>query len=761
MRGYIVYPTYRIIDGRPVVILFGRMEDGKPFEARVPFRPYFFIPEKDLKKAQKAFETEHEKTSLNDFDGRPVVKIFADKPSDVPTIRKAYEDEGITSYESDIRFVQRFYMDNGIRGTIDISGTPEDGTYNNAKIKAAGPYDVKLRTLSFDIETDKRAAKIYSIAISCGQAREVHIVSKKKIRNAVSYDSEKELLLGFISRLKELDPDIITGWSVIDFDLNVIHRRLKSYSIPFAIGRTDDECSIKVQRDFFRESSATVPGRIVFDAISLLKQAWLTFRDYKLDTVAKELLGDRKVRVSDDFWDDFEETIKNRPEKVAEYNLKDADLVIEILNKKKLIELMLKKSLITGMQLDRVRGSIASLDSLYIRKARKRGYVCPNSAFGERGERIKGAFVMNPKPGIYDYIVVLDFKSLYPSIIRTYNIDPISHRKGGDIIAPNGARFENSEGILPEIIMELGKERDIAKKEKDDTKSYAIKIIMNSFYGALANPFCRFYSLEMGNAITSFARQTIKETASLIREKGYEVIYGDTDSVFVDLKSGSEKDAAAAGAKIADHVNRHFSAQVRTRYGRRSWLELEFEKVFKVLMLPRMRSSEAGAKKRYAGLLIKDGKEEITVTGMELVRRDWTELAKVIQKELLDRVFHKKEVADYLKKVVDEMRTGKHDDMLVYRKSIRKGLSEYTKTTPPHVKAARMLPKLTSNIIEYYMTMDGPQPVEIAKKRKSRLDYEHYLDKQIRPVAESILNLYGKTFEEIVKDSKQSNLFDY
>jgi DNA polymerase-2 len=502
-------------------------------------------------------------------------------------------------------------------------------------------------------------------------------------------------------------------------------------------------------------------GRIVFDGIALLKQAFLSYTDYKLDTVAREVLGEKKIELEDDFWDKFPQIVKKEPERVAEYNLKDSVLVIKILKNLKLIELMVKKSLITGMQLDRVKGSVASLDSLYIRRATKKGYVCPNSSFAQRTERIKGAYVMSPKAGVYDWVAVFDFKSLYPSVMRTYNIDPISFAKGGEIKAPNGATFENGKGILPEIIEMLGRERDLAKKENDKTKSYAIKIIMNSFYGVIANPSCRFYSLDMGNAITSFARETIKETSRLIEGMGYEVLYGDTDSVFVDLKTESFEQSRKLGDKISARVNEHFDKQVRQKYNRKSLLELEFEKMFKVLMLPRMRGGGAGAKKRYAGLLVRDGREEIKVTGMEIVRRDWTDLAKELQKELLERVFHKKQVASYIKQLVERLKAGKLDDKLVYRKSIRKDLEDYTKTTPPHVKAARMLPKLSSNIIEYYMTTSGPMPVEIAEKKKARLDYEHYLEKQVRPIADTILELFGTSFDEAIKNSSQKNLFDY
>jgi DNA polymerase-2 len=196
-------------------------------------------------------------------------------------------------------------------------------------------------------------------------------------------------------------------------------------------------------------------------------------------------------------------------------------------------------------------------------------------------------------------------------------------------------------------------------------------------------------------------------------------------------------------------------------------MELQFDKLFKIFLMPIVRGTDRGeaigAKKRYAGIIIKEGMdgkdvEELHFTGMEFVRGDWTNLAKKFQEELFTKVFNKEEVAEYVKKFVKDLRTGKYDDMLIYRKSISKSLNEYTKTTPPHVKAARMLDKLTSSLIQYVMTIEGPEPLE---KLKHKPDYEHYIEKQIKPIADTILFAYGKNFDDILKNSTQSSLFGY
>jgi DNA polymerase-2 len=173
--------------------------------------------------------------------------------------------------------------------------------------------------------------------------------------------------------------------------------------------------------------------------------------------------------------------------------------------------------------------------------------------------------------------------------------------------------------------------------------------------------------------------------------------------------------------------------------------------------MPLTRGGE-GSKKRYAGLRIVNSKEKIEFTGLEFVRRDWTELAKDFQLGILDRIFHKQEVTEYVKQFVADVRAGKMDSLLVYKKALRKPLHEYTKTTPQHVKAARQATHLNGNIVEYYVTTDGPQPVS---GRTSPIDYQHYIDKQLEPIANAVLVFYNTTFHDLLVGTSQKSLFQY
>jgi DNA polymerase elongation subunit (family B) len=1186
MKGFIVYPTYRIKQDKSFVVLIGKLENGESFATATLVKPYFFIRESDLKKAKKLDNFESEKTNLKNFDDKKVTKIILNTPSEVRELKKLFEEESIPCYEADIRLVYRYLIDNNILGSIEIEGDYEnnneiDRFYREPEIKPSS-HIPKLKTLSIDIETNVKTSEILAISLYTEDYKQVLITSNKKLKNAISCSTEEDLLGRFHDKIKEIDPDIITGWNVIDFDLAVIKKRFKKHDIPFTLGRDNSVCKLKLDNNFFKASKADFPGRIVLDGINLLKSSFIKLESYKLDEVAKHYLKDKKLISFKNKGKEIQEMSKDNPQKLVDYNLKDAELAYKIIHKSDTLNLTIQRSLLTGLPLDRVSASIASLDQLYLKEARKKGLVCPSAEYNIKEERITGGYVQESEPGIYDYILVLDFKSLYPSIIKTFNIDPASFltKCNKDAVkAPNGACFKNTDGILPIIIEKLWEEREKSRKNKNELSRYAIKILMNSLFGVLASPSCRFFSLDVANAITHFGQHLIKLTAEKVKEQGYNVIYSDsvkgnrfvtmldpnglikiirieeffkifsnqkfknrnkefcdiknykaltinpktykpefkpikrvirhkvkkdiyriiqkfgetevtadhslmcwknkqliatkpkdihkhmiasvrripdvkilkvidifeylkdfkylkkykgkikkikikiegnyltfgwmnrkntiklkrfikvdsndflalcrllgayigdgssctpdttstrwcasiantdikllnqlkkdynllfkntkckiiksttkprqlkyktangnwkdinyedktyklqmmsqiaaiffkglagqksigkkipqfiyhvnkkyqdkfleyliltdgskkvnetlhysqmykeknfkyttkslelvsgitlllrqlnqnyalsfrpeketyaittsdkvnnrlitkikkekfegyvydlevednhmfvdscgqillhnTDSIFVVPKVKSLAEANKIGEKLEKGINEFYSKHIQEKYKRKSFLELEYEKCFIKFLMPKLRGKEGGAKKRYAGLLMKKKKEKIEVTGMEVVRSDWTDLAKDFQSKLLDLIFHDKDPAYFINKYVNDLLKGKLDDKLIYRKSIRKDLKEYTKTTPPHVKAARKLNKLESNLIEYVLTTDGPEPIQDIKHE---IDYEHYINKQIKPIADTILLFLNKDFEDIRKGSKQTSLANY
>jgi DNA polymerase II len=191
------------------------------------------------------------------------------------------------------------------------------------------------------------------------------------------------------------------------------------------------------------------------------------------------------------------------------------------------------------------------------------------------------------------------------------------------------------------------------------------------------------------------------------------------------------------------------SAHIEQRWRCASKLELKFEKLYTKLFLPHARHSARGASKRYAGL--RHDNRQLEFVGMEVVRRDWTPLAKDVQRELYLRLFRDDPVEAYLSEIVSRVRDGELDKDLVYRKNLRKDTTEYTATTPPHVAAARKSNQ-TGRLIQYVMTTAGPEPLDNVQHP---LDREHYVDKQIRPVAEPVLGTLGLDFDQVVGNSRQ------
>ncbi len=757
--GFIVHATYEQADQQAYIVLYGRLETGESFIVKKAYAPYFYIRTAHREQACGIVDATYSPTQMTDFDGNPVTRATVVYPGDVRKARERLDAEGIPSYEADIPFDMRFIIDTGIKGYVEIVGTPlpserVGALFINPSLGPAEPCDIPLRLLSIDIETDERdfgafESPILSIALASDTYREVLIMGQE-CEGATTCTDEREMLETVMGRVRSIDPDVIIGWNIIDFDFLYLVKRLEALGMGFDIGRERSQVRLAAESSFIRASRATVRGRKVLDVMHLMRDYFYKFEDYRLETAGQAVLGEGKVELGMPISDLY----RSDPGLLARYNLQDAVLVYRIADAKRLIGVSMALSALTGMQLDRVKASIATLDSLYIRAARARGIACPSVGTAKRTAVI-GGYVAEPAPGLYEYVLLCDFRSLYPSIIATFNIDPLTFGKG-EITAPNGAMFGTGPSILPGTIHGLLEKRAAAKREGMQTRQVAIKIIMNSIFGVLGNPACRFHNAQIANAITSFGRHIIRETSEQIRGMGYEVVYGDTDSVFVVSHATDRADALTRGKDIEAAVNAFYDKYVSTSYGRENKLLLEFERVFDTFLLPRQRHDDRGAKKRYAGMV--DG--TLKIVGLEYVRRDWTPLAKKYQFTLLMKVFTGGDYRSFTRDYVAALRRGELDGDLVYRKRLRKSISEYTKTTPPHVKAARMMDfagKETASLVEYVMTKRGPMPLATA----SRIDYAHYIDKQIRPIADSVLTLVGTSFDAVVASSEQEKITTY
>ncbi len=336
---------------------------------------------------------------------------------------------------------------------------------------------------------------------------------------------------------------------------------------------------------YFGSGQAFIPGRLVLDGIDLLRGAFVRMEEYSLDAVAREVLGEGKA-VAGDVRDRVGEILGNYRRDLAAFALyarTDARLAYDIVDRLNLIRLAVARSRLTGMTPDRVAASIASFDFLYLAELKHRRIVAPTVGAGDpRSHAVQqGGHVLEPASGLHRSVWVFDFKSLYPSIIRTFNIDPLSYAEnppeGTDVIRAAGSAFLRAPAILPGMLDVLFPRREAAKKAGDAVASNAIKILMNSFYGVLGAPGCRFYNPALVNAITGMGRELLLWSKAWFEAAGHEVLYGDTDSLFVASGAGDPGEARERGRGLARALNADLDRHIAGRWRVASRLELEFE----------------------------------------------------------------------------------------------------------------------------------------------------------------------------------------
>ncbi len=760
LRGFLVH-VFQTRRDRPDVFAIGRLETGETFGvADDRFRPRFYVRESDWPAAREAAGAGGELLDWTTMDGERVARLTFPHAAAARALADALAGRRVRTYEADVPPTRQWLMERGLRGGAVIEGERRPGegvdwVYVNPSLEPVD-WEPDLRVLAFDIETNADASEVWAISLAAWggglaePAEEVLLVGEPRADDPAAARcarDERSLLAEFAARVRAIDPDVLTGWNILDFDLPVLERAFARAGLEFNLGRTRD-ASWRAEGDARGRSRVVLYGRQALDAMRLVRSSLARYDDYRLDTVARAVLGRGKTLDADEeggMPEAIARAYREDRAAFAEYCLEDSRLVRDILRKEGLLTLTLRRSLLTGLPLDRAWGSVAAFEFLYMTELHKRRVVAPTRGV-DQPERTgaAGGLVLSPRVGLYANVLVFDFKSLYPSIIRTFNIDPwalAQARREQDVIrAPNGAAFSRRPGILPELLERFHAERERAKAEGDALASYTYKILQNSFYGVLGTSKCRFASSEAAGAITAFGQHLLRWTRERLEREGVSVLYGDTDSLFVDagLPPETPRDAVAArGRELCAWVNARLAEYVAAEWRVESKLELEFEKAYKRFLLPPMRGSDRARAKGYAGLRWTEEGEELEIVGMEAARRDWTRLARELQRELLWRLFRgasEEELEQCVAEWVRALRAGEKDDALIYRKSLRKPVDAYTRTTPPHVKAAKLLAR-PKGVIHYVMTTRGPQP---AGQATAPLDYEHYVRKQVEPIVRTL-----------------------
>jgi DNA polymerase-2 len=729
--------------------------------------PYsIFVKKQDFDKLNlKSDKIIISKAEYFDINKEKVLKLDISDKEILDYIVKQSKDKAIKLYEADIDQKYHYLINNDIQL---CEGKCDNISLNllSIDIETVGKKGIENQEIIMISTHNPQNKKENAVLVNKEKLKKEHYESLKSTKfsnfQLRFYDNEHELLSEFKKKCQNDNIQAITGWNVIDFDMKVIKNRMQIHKIDFNLSNFEGEVKTRFNKEFMRDSTVEMPGLLIFDCIQLLKLNFISFEDYKLNTVAKEILKDEKIDIEmengeegmQSKLDAIKNMLEKNPKKLIEYNFKDSELVSKIIDKLNLLELMTQRSIITNTPLARIRSPIATLDMMYLRELHKRGQVAESIFNPPDSHPLEGAFVYEPRPGFYENVFVLDFKSLYPSIAMTFNIDPFSLDKKGEIVSPNKVRFRKEKGILPELIHKLYLERDIAKKNKDKIKSFALKITMNSFYGAVGSPKCRLYNKDVGEAITGFGRFLIKKAIDFAKDNGFETIYGDTDSIFIIMNINKNniklEEIEKIGKETETSINSFFKKYVMNDFEVESFLHIEFEKLYSKFFI--------ASKKRYVGY--DEISKELQFVGMEAVRGDWTELAKNFQVELIKMIFSdsdKNKIKNFIKEYIKNLESGKYDSLLVYKKKITKPLSQYVKTTPPHVKAARELKDLSGKLIKYVMLKEGPKHIKLVPKNPD-YNYKHYIEKQLKGVSDDILESFGIDFDEVVGSSKQKKL---
>ncbi len=807
LRAQLIGVDYVTRAGKPAIRLL--LKRKRFFRLYDPdFAPYFYVlPAGPLPQAIPALQAVRARgnrgESLALVQVRPVTKEFFGKqtelllvvcghPSHVPILREAVRKAGIgRTFEDNILFGRRYMIDRGL-APFDMLEIERVGKHVKS-VTSLGPAPAAFRTLAFDIETYNphgapREELDPVVMISYGD-KEPKILTWKPVDGrpwAHVLPDEKSTIQAFLRVVREADAELLVGFNSSQFDLPYLRARAKANGIPLALGR-DGKSEFRLKsRGFF--TSATIAGRIHFDLypvarfleiIGQLKTYNLTLADVYSELVGTKHVKEAKLAVNKldihKLWDD---AAAGRLQ-LADYARNDALATRELLDV--VLPMQVELARVARVQLQDAIGSTTGtlVEALLVNNAHHKGIVSPNKPGGpEAAERaavpIKGAFVKTPPAGVYSNLAVFDFRGLYPSIIVSHNIDP--HRINcGDCtheesyIAPTGDRFcGKRRGLVPEMVASLLKTRAVVKDELKrtprespeykilDARQTALKVLANSVYGMLTYARARWYSREAGEAVTAWGRKYIQDAISAAESAGFTVLYGDTDSLFLQLGNATKE-------AVLDFVK-------KLNAGLPAPMELELEGFYPRGLFVTKKiagGGERGAKKKYA-MLGEDGR--IKIKGFELVRRDWSKIAKNTQQAVLEAILKegsKERAVEIVRNTITRLREGgvPLSELAIYTQ-LRKGVGKYEVISPELAAVQKALARggaaQPGAIVSYVITRTGRSISEKAQLVDFAKDYDpgYYIDHQVLPAVLKIMKELGYSEDDLKLGGRQATLGD-
>ncbi len=821
MQLQILDSDYIMVNGRPLVRIFGKSADGgTSCVFSNDSLPYIYLYTKDLSVASE-IKREYgvsvelvEKFLPVGYSEKPVkmLKLIGNDPGEMPRLREAMKKYGDV-YEADILFKYRYLIDHKLKGMQWIEVEGEKRRSNSVKceiIEASriapvqGDHNAPLRYMAIDIECmsdslydrlpDPQIDQIVIVSISFfpdykGAKNIVLVAKQAKGEGVLGFGNEKDMLSKFLDILNDYDPDILVGYNINNFDLPYMIKRLEVLELPGNLGRDDKRSFSKKMQNSHMHS---ITGRVVVDPYEILKRdPWVKYRRYDLGTVSKAILGEDKVEM-DGIREMHELWYGANTKKFIEYAKKDSELVLRLVIEKHMLDKFFELAKISGLLLqDALGGQSQRHECRLLHEFRDANFVmtCKPDEMELQKRKLqreklglKGALVLEPEVGFHKDggTIVLDFTSLYPSLILTYNICPTTLLLNDEpkpcFDSPTGARFvkhETKEGIMPKILRELIETRKKVRKEisneKDperrrilNAKQLALKDMANSLYGYTGYIRARLYVLDVASVITAFGREIITKTKMLIEEKyPVKVIYSDTDSVFIKTNIKDLDMAWVFGKEISDFITEALPGV----------LELKLEKIYKSFLIL--------TKKRYAGWSFEkegDGwKDKIEMKGIETVRRDWCELVSESLTDALNIILKEGDVqkaSKHIRGVIKYLFEGKIPlEKLTVVKGISRALDRYD-GVQPHVELAKKIkardPSKTPVVGErlQYVIIKGNQMLskraedpDFVRKNNLKVDTQYYLENQLLPPLERIFEVCGIGRSELIEGSRQRSLF--
>ena len=797
LEGVILDIDYISKDGRSIIRMTLRSGNDVYTILDPSFYPYFrllpFNENIDTETiAKMRFSDQNEQFGIRSVSkrtmnlaGKPttMLKVEALATKHIPTISEQMEEFG-ERYEYDILFWKRYLIDKGISplGGAKVKAHDENGNLLLDEIKAADVHGTKLRHICFDIETYNPATvprpnEDPCIMISYATDTEHAVLTTKKINREFvkTYKDESEMILAFVDVVKRIDPDFIVGYNSSNFDVPYLLKRAEKLGAAFDITRYGEQA--RPEHHGLLEA-VKIPGRVNVDIYNITKfvsivgasEKLIKLNSFTLGNVYAAITGDTKITVDKkNIWQIWEGTDADL-EEFADYSLSDSISLNTLYNF--FIPLELEVAKVAGTTIGEASISTTGqlVEYLLMRYASiNNEVVLGKPSDGEIARRIEnpieGAYVKTPDAGIYDNIAVFDFRSLYPSIIISYNIDPSTLCKDCDeyFESPDGTRFKKKPfGIVPTVLKLLLAERASIKKafKKDPdnktlaARSSALKILANSFYGYLGYARSRWYSRPCAGSVTAFGRLYITKTIEQAENAGFKVLYSDTDSIFLLMQEKSKEQALDFLSKLNKTLPEA--------------MELELEDFYVRGVFVGKKGAEGGAKKKYA-LLSEGGR--VKIRGFELVRRDWSYIARDTQKKVLEAILKEgseSKAVEIVKQVITQLREGKAEmkNLIIYTQ-LRKKIDNYDARSPElgaAKKAIEMKKKTKAELegatIGYIITRNGNSISEKAEMDDTAQNYDpdYYINKQVIPATLKILKELGFSEEELKGGGSQKRL---